>query len=193
MRTIACTSAVSCGNTTASGGWLAIQVVVLACCSRTACEVTSRLPNCAASSCMVASITLRSRRAAVGDLAMFIPQRSRTAAAPAKRYRRRGSDDRTMSSRSSPGDQHGDLRAVAPIVLAEQFREIALLKEDADEDVGRGHRREQKMSHCHGRRRPERDDETEIDRVAHDLVDHRSLEPHGRHAAAGEIVDHLMQ
>ena len=34
---------VDCGNTTASGGWFAIQVVVLPCCSRTACEVTRRL------------------------------------------------------------------------------------------------------------------------------------------------------
>ncbi len=43
-RTISCTSSVACGNITASGGWFAIQVVVWPCCSRTACEVTSRLP-----------------------------------------------------------------------------------------------------------------------------------------------------
>ena len=46
MRTISCTSAVDCGKTTASGGWFSIQVMVLPCCSRTACEVTSRLPKC---------------------------------------------------------------------------------------------------------------------------------------------------
>ena len=44
-RTICCTSSVDCGNTTASGGWFSIQVTVLPCCSRTACEVTTRLPN----------------------------------------------------------------------------------------------------------------------------------------------------
>src|SRR5262249_60525282 len=34
----------------ASGGWLAIQVTVLPCCSRTACDVTTRLPKAAVSS-----------------------------------------------------------------------------------------------------------------------------------------------
>src|ERR1700754_770128 len=54
-RTTSCTSSVVCGNTTASGGWLGSHVVVLACCSRTASEVTSRLPNRAASSDTAAS------------------------------------------------------------------------------------------------------------------------------------------
>src|ERR1700722_8761370 len=60
-RTTCCTSSVVCGNTTASGGWFAIQVTVLPCCSRTACEVTRRLPNCAASAAMTPSTALRSR------------------------------------------------------------------------------------------------------------------------------------
>ena len=50
-----------CGNTTASGGWFSIQVTVLPCCSRTACEVTTRLPNFAASAPSAASIGLASR------------------------------------------------------------------------------------------------------------------------------------
>jgi len=63
MRTMSCTSSVACGKTTASGGSFAIQLVVLACCSRTAREVTSRLPNFAASAATPASIALGSRRA----------------------------------------------------------------------------------------------------------------------------------
>src|ERR1700722_17683457 len=59
-RTTCCTSSVFCGNTTASGGWLAIQVVVWACCSRTAWDVTIRLPNCAASCPITLSAALRS-------------------------------------------------------------------------------------------------------------------------------------
>ena len=59
-RTISCTSSVACGNTTASGGWLAIQVVVWPCCSRTACDVTSRLPYRGASAAITASAALRS-------------------------------------------------------------------------------------------------------------------------------------
>src|SRR5262249_485996 len=62
MRTMSCTSLVVCGKTTASGGSLAIQVVVLACCSRTACEVTTRLPNFAASAATTALTALGSRR-----------------------------------------------------------------------------------------------------------------------------------
>src|SRR3954463_680185 len=61
MRTISCTSAVVCGKTTASGGSLATQVVVLPCCSRTACEVTSRLPKRAASARRAAARALGSR------------------------------------------------------------------------------------------------------------------------------------
>ena len=44
-------------NSTASGGALASQVKVWPCCSRTACEVTMRLPKCAASA-LVSSATL---------------------------------------------------------------------------------------------------------------------------------------
>jgi hypothetical protein len=55
MRTTCCTSSVLCGNTTASGAWFGIQVTVLPCCSRTAREVTNRLPNAAASSPMAAA------------------------------------------------------------------------------------------------------------------------------------------
>ena len=66
MRTAACTSAVSCGNTTASGGWFSIQVSVLPCCSRTAREVTSRLPKWAASSAVTAS-TVRGSRGCGSD------------------------------------------------------------------------------------------------------------------------------
>ena len=65
-RTIACTSAVVCGNTTASGAWFSIQVVVLACCSRTAWEVTSRLPNCAVSAATTAAIASRLRAIRTG-------------------------------------------------------------------------------------------------------------------------------
>ena len=56
MRTICCTSSVLCGNTTASGGWLGTQVTVLPCCSRTACEVTRRLPKPAVNSAIAFAI-----------------------------------------------------------------------------------------------------------------------------------------
>ena len=62
MRTISCTSSVDCGNTTASGGWFSIQVTVLPCCWRTACEVTTRLPKRAVSARTAVSMAFGSRR-----------------------------------------------------------------------------------------------------------------------------------
>ena len=53
IRTAAWISAVSCAMTTASGGCGASQVMVCACWSRTACDVTSLLPNRAASASSV--------------------------------------------------------------------------------------------------------------------------------------------
>src|SRR4249919_1580093 len=53
IRTICCTSSVLWGKTTASGGWLVIQVTVLPCCSRTACDVTTRFPKAAVSATTV--------------------------------------------------------------------------------------------------------------------------------------------
>src|SRR5579859_4170732 len=53
IRTTSWMSEVSCAITTASGGCDCNQVVVWACCSRTACEVINRLPNRAASASMV--------------------------------------------------------------------------------------------------------------------------------------------
>ena len=49
------------------------------------------------------------------------------------------------------------------------------------------------MTDRHRRRRPERDDEAEIDRVPHELVVERRAETRRRHLAAGEIVGDLMQ
>ena len=64
IRTISCTSSVDCGNTTASGGWFSIQVTVLPCCSRTACEVTTPIAELGGERTRrAASIALGSRRA----------------------------------------------------------------------------------------------------------------------------------
>ena len=71
-------SAQSCAlsaKTTASGAWLPCQVSVLACCSRTACEVTSRLPKRLASASVtavtVASFGLTKAQEGSGICVMF--------------------------------------------------------------------------------------------------------------------------
>src|SRR5262249_51747811 len=161
MRTISCTSSVACGNTTASGGSLAIQVVVLPCCSRTACEETSRLPNLAASAATTALIALGSRRLVCSDFsctkAMACSLREQASrVAPATHGRRhRGVPFLTRSPRAAPErHQHPDLRAVALVLFAEQLHEVALFQEDADEDVGGGHGREQQVPDRHHGRCP---------------------------------------
>src|SRR5882672_12160397 len=63
IRTIACTSSAEDGNATASGGWFATQVVVLACCMRTADETDRRSPSRCASA---ASAAVRASSPACG-------------------------------------------------------------------------------------------------------------------------------
>src|SRR5882724_7110824 len=74
------------------------------------------------------------------------------------------------SVRFTPGKQHRYPLPVAAIIIAEHVDEIALFEQDANEDVGRRYRREQQVPDAHGRRSPERDDETEINRVPDELV-----------------------
>src|SRR5215468_5630703 len=52
--TMACTSSAEDGNATASGGWFATQVVVLACCERTADATETRSPSSCASAASAA-------------------------------------------------------------------------------------------------------------------------------------------
>ncbi len=80
-----------------------------------------------------------------------------------------------------------------PIAITEQADEIALFEHDADEDVGGGHRCEQQMPGAHGRGRPERDDETEIDRVPDKTVVERRPENGRRHLGADQIAGDLVQ
>src|SRR5580704_19674675 len=80
-----------------------------------------------------------------------------------------------------------------PIIVAEHLGEIVLLEENSDEDVGCRHRRKQQVPDSHRWRRPEWYYESEIDRMPHEIVKHRRLEPYRRHIASGEIIDNLMQ
>ena len=63
-------------------------------------------------------------------------------------------------------DQHRHLLAIATVLIAEQVDQIALLEPDADQDIAGGRDREQQMAGRHGRRRPEGEQEAEIERMA---------------------------
>src|SRR4051794_3180451 len=78
IRTTSWMSAVSCAITTASGGCGASHVVVWACWSRTACDVTSRLPKRAASASMVVASACGSGRGSFCSMdgaTCFLPAR----------------------------------------------------------------------------------------------------------------------
>src|SRR5438445_507064 len=68
-------------------------------------------------------------------------------------------------------DQHRDLLAIATILVAEQGDHVALLEPDADQDIAGGPDREQQVAGRHGGRRPEGQQEAEIERMARTLVE----------------------
>src|SRR5262245_64890164 len=73
-------------------------------------------------------------------------------------------------------DQHGDVLAVAAILVAEQADEVALLELDGDQDVAGGGQREQQMPRRHAGRRPEGQQQAEIDRMTDVAVEQRRVE-----------------
>src|SRR4051794_41322203 len=92
-----------------------------------------------------------------------------------------------------PGQDHPDALTVTAVLITEQGNQVALFKPDSDKDVSSGDSSKKQMTDRHARSRPERDDEAKIDWMAHDLVEHRCLELHGRLVAADQIVGDLMQ
>ena len=77
IRTTSWMSAVSCAITTASGGCVGSHVVVWACCSRTAKEVISRLPNRAASASIALASACGSGRFKLPDIVVATTNSSR--------------------------------------------------------------------------------------------------------------------
>src|SRR3954471_21523896 len=87
--------------------------------------------------------------------------------------------------------QHRNVLPIAALVT-KQADEIALFEHDGDEDAGGGHCCEQQMPGTHRRGRPERDDETEIDRVPDKMVVERRPEDGRGHLAADDIFGDWM-
>src|SRR5579871_3366026 len=73
-------------------------------------------------------------------------------------------------------DDHRDAAAILDIGLAMEGDEIALFQHDADQDVSGRRYGKQEMTRCHHGRRPERQDEAEIDRMADEFVEQGRLE-----------------
>src|SRR5258708_24449177 len=63
---------------------------------------------------------------------------------------------------TQPRHEHRDPPTVLLILLAEQLDHIPLFQSDSNQNVGRRHHGEQKVSRGHCWRRPECDDEAEI-------------------------------
>ena len=67
--------------------------------------------------------------------------------------------------------QHRDAPAIVLVAGAELRNQVPFLEPDADEDVSRGHDGEQQMPGGHVRRRPERDQKAQHQRVAYAAVE----------------------
>ena len=88
--------------------------------------------------------------------------------------------------RAGQRDQHRHLLAIATVLIAEQVDQIALLEPDADQDIAGGPHGEQQMAQGHRRRRPEGEQEAEIDRMADPLVEEGRPEFRRRQGAAAQ-------
>ena len=90
-------------------------------------------------------------------------------------------------------DDHRHTPLILAVVVAVDGDECAFFDVDRDQDIGRRHHGEEQVAARHGRRRPERDNEAEHQRVADPLIQHVFLEPDGRVLAALEIQPDLPQ
>src|SRR5262249_50102275 len=99
----------------------------------------------------------------------------------------------SCSPRLAPGNKHRDALFILPVLVSEHSDQITLLQPDADEDVGRGHCGEQHVADGHDRGGPKRDDEAEIDRMTHELVEQRRAEARFRHLLVDEMTGDLRQ
>src|SRR5947209_18113310 len=83
---------------------------------------------------------------------------------------------RIFLQRPAAGQQHTDLAAIAPVLVAELRDHVPLLEPDADEDVARRADREQQMAGAHHGRRPEAEQETKVKRMADVAIERRRPE-----------------
>lgn len=77
---------------------------------------------------------------------------------------------------------------VVAVFIAEQVNEIPLLQQNADEDVGRRHRRGTTDDRQSWLALPRCDDEAEIERVSHELVVERVRKVGAAAPSAGQVM-----
>src|SRR5439155_14751062 len=123
FRTTSWISDVSCAITTASGGCVGSQVVVWACCSRTAKEVISRLPNRAASASTAPDSACGSGRFTLPDIVVATPNSSRFERTVAKDIRgvkrpakTKGWMDDDPCRRRRPPEEYAAAASPVPVV-----------------------------------------------------------------------------
>src|SRR6516165_6060897 len=89
--------------------------------------------------------------------------------------------------------QHRHALPIPAVFLAEHRDQITFLKLDGNDNVSRRHGREEQMSSRHAWGRPERDDETKVNRMSHQPIEHGGAKAWRGHRTANEIVRDLMQ
>src|SRR2546428_2314831 len=92
-----------------------------------------------------------------------------------------------------PRHEHRDLAAVRLVPVSVSLHEVTLFELDGDEDVSHRRHGEDQVRDGHRRRRPEGDDETEIDGMADVPIEGGSPEPKRPVRLALQIHEHLPQ
>src|SRR6266700_7121207 len=102
-------------------------------------------------------------------------------------------DGRPRAATEKAWYQHRDASTILFVACAEMRDQISFLELDADEDISRGHDREQQMPGSHVRRRPEGEQETQHEWVTHEPVQQRRLEWVQASRGSAERVKYLTQ
>src|SRR4051794_20112020 len=100
---------------------------------------------------------------------------------------------RVLGAAARPRQQHADVLPVAAILIAKQIDKVALFELDRDQDVAGGRNREQQMADRHRGRRPESEQEAQIDRVTDDAVKQRGMKLRRRQIFAEQSREDLAQ
>src|SRR6185503_8857841 len=115
---------------------------------------------------------------------------SSSPSSPASRAGHAGAERVLVPGPPGEWSQSPDLLAVGEVLRAVLAHQVALLELDADPDVPEHSERKDEVTHGHRRRGPEGEDEPQVERMAHELVEHRRPEPCGpRLGPAGDQID----
>ena len=90
-------------------------------------------------------------------------------------------------------EDHRHALPIATVFVTEMRDQIALLKENADENVCCGRGREQQVTLRHARRSPKCEDKTQVQRMTNVLLEGWGLERSRFDACPAPVIEYLLQ